>query len=215
MEVKNMKITVFGSTGKVGKEVIKQALGLKYSVKAFARRPQKIDFTHPDLTVVSGELIDLMALRTAIDGSDCVISLLGPSGKVHDNALSEGVKNIISIMESCGVKRLIQIATPSAADLNDRKDFAFGLMVGLVKLIFPNSYTEIVRIGETVRTSNLDWTLVRVPLLNEKPLTKNVRVGYLGQKIVKSALSRADLAWFMLEQTQNDEYSRKAPMISN
>lgn len=66
-----------------------------------------------------------------------------------------------------------------------------------------------------MRASRLDWTLVRVPLLNEKPPTKSVRVGYLGQKIVGTAISRADLAWFMLEQATKDEYVRKAPVISN
>jgi hypothetical protein len=51
--------------------------------------------------------------------------------------------------------------------------------------------------------------------LNEKPQTKSVRVGYLGQGTVKTAISRADLAWFMLEQVKRDDHVRKAPAISN
>jgi hypothetical protein len=77
------------------------------------------------------------------------------------------------------------------------------------------AYAEIVRIAEAVRASRLDWTLVRVPLLNEKPQTKSVRVGYLGQGTVKTAISRSDLAWFMLEQVKRDDHVRKAPAISN
>jgi len=55
---------------------------------------------------------------------------------------------------------------------------------------------------------------VRVPLLSEKPLTKSVRVGYLGQKALGITISRADLAWFMLEQVQKNENVRKAPAVS-
>jgi putative NADH-flavin reductase len=210
-----MKITVFGSTGKAGQAVSHQALDRGYAVTAYARNPDKIRFKHEALSVIQGELSNLGQLEEAITGADCVISLLGPSGNVQDAALSDGVKNIIAIMEKAGVKRLIQISTPSVAASNDGRDFRFGLMVALVKRMTPGAYKEIVRIGEEVRASKLDWTLVRVSLLNENPQTKNVRVGYLGQRIVKTALSRADLAWFMLEQAQSNGYLRKAPAISN
>ena len=214
-EVKDMRITVFGSTGKAGKEVIKQALERGFSIAAFARSPQKMGLAHPNLTVIHGELTDLASLETAIRGADCVISLLGPSGKVQDTALSDGVRRIISIMETCGVRRLIQISTPSVADSKDGKDFIFGLMVALVKRSVPGSYAEIVRIGQAVRASKLEWTLVRVPLLNEKALTKKIRMGFLGQRIVKTSLSRADLAWFMLEQVDSRTLIQEAPVISN
>jgi len=57
--------------------------------------------------------------------------------------------------------------------------------------------------------------LVRVPLLNEKALTKKIRMGFLGQRIVKTSLSRADLAWFMLEQVNSRKLIQEAPVISN
>ena len=158
---------------------------------------------------------DITLLETVIAGADCVISLLGPGGNAKDTALSDGVKSIIATMEKVGVRRLIQIATVSASDPKDGRDLRFGLMVALVKRLVPGGYAEIVRIGEAVRKSRLDWTLVRVPLLNDKPQTRNVRVGYLGQKAVTTAISRADLAWFMLEQANRDEYVRMAPVISN
>ncbi len=52
-------------------------------------------------------------------------------------------------------------------------------------------------------------------MLNDKPLSKKVRAGYLGHKAVGSTISRADLAWFMLEQVESSEYSRRAPAVSN
>jgi putative NADH-flavin reductase len=126
-----MKITVFGSTGKAEQEVIRQALERGYEIVAYAINPSKLVIRHPALSVVNGELNDLPEMGKAIKGSDCVISLLGPSGNVKDTALSDGILNIISKMEKVGVRRFIQISTPSAIDPNDKKDLIFGMMVGL------------------------------------------------------------------------------------
>jgi putative NADH-flavin reductase len=210
-----MRVVVFGSTGKAGQEVLHQALDRGHEVVAYARNPGRIAFRHEALTVVQGELLDAAMREMAISGSDCIISLLGPGGNVKDTALSDGVKSIIASMEKAGVKRLIQIATVSASDPRDGRDLRLAVMVALVKRLVPGAYAEIVRIGEAVRGSRLDWTLVRVPLLNDKLLTRNIRVGYLGQKTVGTAISRADLAWFMLEQAKNSAYVRMAPVISN
>jgi len=210
-----MKITVFGSTGKVGQEVLRQALSRGHSVTAYARRPFKISITHPRLSVIRGELDDLTGLAGAIRDSDCVISALGPGPFTSGTALSDGTKNIVAVMEESGVRRLIMLSTVSVSDARDRNDFIFKLLAGLIRLFFSGSYSEIVRMAESVRQSALDWTLVRVPILNQASLTKKVRIGYPGYKIAGVFLSRADLAWFMLEQAAKDGYIRQAPVISN
>ena len=210
-----MKITVFGSAKKTGREVVRQALDRGYTVTAYARNPQKLDIIHSNLTVVSGELSDKDAIKTAVQGAACVISALGPYFTVRDTALSDGVSNILSAMKESGVSRIIQLSTISSPDPNDGKDFRAKMLVGMVKRSYPGSYAEIVRIGQMVRDSDMDWTLVRIALLNDKPLSKKLRVGCLGQKIVRTNVSRADLAWFMLEQAESSEHSRKAPAISN
>lgn len=63
--------------------------------------------------------------------------------------------------------------------------------------------------------SDLDWTIVRVSMLNNNPKSGKVKVGYLGKGEVGTRISRADMADFMLKQVQNTKYLRKAPVISN
>lgn len=210
-----MKIVVFGSTGKAGQEVVKQALERGYQVVAYARNPDKIGIQHHMLTVTKGELNDIAAIEQAIAGADAVISLLGPGSTLKGNALSEGVKNIVSAMEKHGVSRIIQIATTIVHDPNDKRDFKLDFMIRLIKIIQPNVYAEIVQISDAIRNPKLNWTLVRVPFLNENPLTKTLQVRYKGEMKGKTSLSRADLAWFMLEQVESIEYMNKAPFISN
>ena len=154
-----MRLTVFGSTGRTGQEIVRQALGRGYAVTAYARNPQKIDFTHPHLTVVPGELSDMDAMKVAVLGADCIISALGPAGPVRDTALSDGVGNMLSAMGECDVSRLVLLSTISSPDSNDHGDLRSKLMVGMVKRSYPGNYAEIVRIGQLVSGSNIDWTL--------------------------------------------------------
>jgi hypothetical protein len=72
----------------------------------------------------------------------------------------------------------------------------------------------MVRVSDIIRASDLDWTLVRVPMLTNEPPAGDVKVGYLG-KGVGSRISRADIAAFMVKQADSDTYLRQAPVISN
>jgi putative NADH-flavin reductase len=211
-----MKITVFGATGRTGREIVKLALDREYNAVAFVRDPQKVDIENSRLSVVQGELSDRETIKTAIQESDCVLSALGPTGSPSDEELSDGIANILSAMEECGVKRFIVLSTTSAQDLLDRDGFRFKMRRDMIKRGRPTTYEQIVKYSQLVRDSNSDWTLVRIAsLLTNKPLSKHVRAGYLGKDALGSKLSRADLAWFMLEQIDSTEYIRKAPAVSN
>ena len=61
-----MKLTVFGATGGVGREVVTQALDAGHHVIAYVRNPSKLDVTHPNLTVIAGELTDREAVQRAV-----------------------------------------------------------------------------------------------------------------------------------------------------
>jgi putative NADH-flavin reductase len=74
-----MSLTVFGATGGVGREVVTQALDDGRHVTAYVRNPAKLTVTHPNLTVITGELTDRDAVQRAVHGADTVISALGPS----------------------------------------------------------------------------------------------------------------------------------------
>jgi NADPH-dependent curcumin reductase CurA len=49
------RITVFGTTGRTGQPLVRQALGRGHDVVAFARSPAKLDVTDDALTVVEGD----------------------------------------------------------------------------------------------------------------------------------------------------------------
>lgn len=113
------------------------------------------------------------------------------------------------------MSRIIQVSTSAAKDPNDKRDFYFDFMIRLVKAAMPRVYSEIQTINNELRSSDLIWTIVRAPFLTDEPLTRKLCIGYKGEKIVQKNLSRADLAWFIVEAVENKEYNKKAPFISN
>ncbi len=77
-----------------------------------------------------------------------------------------------------------------------------------------NVLADMSRVVEMTRASDLDWTVVRLPMLTDDPKTGNVKVGYVG-KGIGSRISREDIADFMLSQLTDEAYIHKSPAISN
>jgi uncharacterized protein YbjT (DUF2867 family) len=164
--------------------------------------------------VVQGELSDSVLIERAVSGADAVISVLGPRGGSKDKPLMRGMQNIVSAVDKLAVRRLIVSSTLSAKDQNDMPELRARALVFLVKHTMHAAYEEIVGVAETVRASDIDWTIVRLTMLNNKPKSGMVRAGYLGRSEVGTWISRADVADFMLKQVQDTRYLREAPAIS-
>ena len=210
-----MKFTIFGATVGTGKQLIEQALAAGNHVVAYVRNPSKLEFKHKYLTIVQGELADQMMIEQVVSGADAVISVLGPRGDSKYKPITRGMQNIIDAMNKYGVRRLIVSSTLSLKDPNDLPDFKAKVLVNLVKFTMRAVYEEIISVAETVRKSDLDWTILRLTTLNNNPKSGRVRVGYLGKGEVGLRISSADLAEFMLKQVKNTKYLQHSPVISN
>jgi putative NADH-flavin reductase len=210
-----MNLVIFGATGGTGKLLLEQALVAGDHVVAFVRNPSKLNIRHERLTVMQGELADEAMVEHAVSDADAVISVLGPRGGSKGKPITRGMQNIIEGMKKQHVRRLIISSTLSAKDPNDSPDLRASVLVNLVKFTMHAAYEEIVSVAETVRKSELDWTIVRLTTLNNNAKSGKVRVGYLGRGEVGSRISRADLAEFMLKQVKDTTYLRQAPAISN
>jgi putative NADH-flavin reductase len=209
-----LRISIFGGTGATGLLLVDQALSRGHAVVAFARTPSKLP-RHDRLSVVEGQLDDFEKVAAAVAGSDVVLSLLGPGTKSADvPPIVAGTRNIATAMRQHGVRRLVASGTPSMRDPVDENDWKVSLLVKLIKTFQPAAYKAIVEIGRTVRKSDLDWTLVRFPLLSNGPGIGEVNARNVGQR-GGLRLSRANAAAFMLQQAADTTYLRKAPLISD
>lgn len=211
-----MKLTIFGATSPSGQLLVNKALAAGHEITAFARTPSKLAARSDKLQVVRGELTDAASIERAVVAADVVISLLGPSGKAKGTPVADGMRLIVAAMEKHGVKRLIVTATPSAKDPSDGAAWSFALAVRAIKALAGSAYQEIVATADVVRGSSRDWTLVRLPMLTDKPARRAAKAGYVGDAGIRLfSLSRDALADFLLAQVADETWLRKAPVISN
>jgi len=212
--MQNNKITIFGASGAAGKLGVDYALSQGYLVTAFVRNKSKLNRQHPNLKIIEAPLCDVGAVEDAVDGALAVISFLGPQGKIKNSLLSEGVKAIVKAMEKKHTKRLIALGTRNIRASEDGVDLRFTIMVSLLKLLARKTYQEVINMGSHIMVSSLDWTIIRVPWLNDKPLSGRIRLGYYGDK-QNMTLSRADLAKCFIDQINDKKFLHKLPALSN
>ena len=209
-----MKIVVFGATGRTGQHVVQQALEAGHMVSVLVRNPARVSVQHERLQVVQGSLQDGDCVRQVISGSDAVISTLGPSSNQPTFEISQGMKVILAAMKTTGVRQLIISAGAGVGDPQDAPKLFNRVMNVLLKLAAKNVYEDMRKTVQLVRDSDVDWTVVRVPMLTDDPATGQIKVGMVG-KGMGPRISRADLADFLLRQAQDTAHIRKAPAISN
>ncbi|MGH8995930.1 MAG: NAD(P)-dependent oxidoreductase [Acidimicrobiales bacterium] len=211
-----MNLTVYGGTGPAGVLLIEQAVAAGHGVTAYVRTPSKLQ-GDPRLTVVEGQLDDPERVAAAVDGADAVISLLGPTKPYRAEdvpVLTEAPRVIVAAMRDHQVGRLVALSTPSVHDPADRREYLLDLSIRMSRRFWPVAYDAFVQMGEVVRGSDLEWTLVRVPLLTNGPRTQHVAVRMLGGK-GGMRVSRANAAAFLLEQATDASHIGEAPIISD
>ena len=148
-------------------------------------------------------MTDTKPLRVAVFG--------GATG----TPVTDGTCNIVNAMQAAGVRRYIGLATPAVADQRDKPTVKGKVLPLMPRIAFPNALTEILGITEAVTTSDLDWTIARITSPNDKPAKGTVRSGFLGRDNVGSAMTRADIAAFLVSQLTDNTYLHAAPAISN
>lgn len=211
-----MKIALFGATGAAGRLVLEQALAAGHETTAYVRDAGKLPAATPRLTVIAGQLDDAAAIDRAIAGQDAVISLLGPKGSSEGLPVSKGMALIVASMRRHGVKRLIATATPSASDPNDRFSLPFALAVVMIRTLARGAYDDIVATAAVIRSSKLDWTLARLPMLADPRPGAIVHAGYVGDGQLRLfSLSRNALADFLLAEVTDPRWIGTAPALSD
>lgn len=200
----NMKIVVFGASGGVGQEVVRQALAANHEVTAFVRDPAKLSLQHPHMTTVQGDGLDEKAVSHAIQGHDAVVCCVGNKGMGATTLMSDIMRNIISGMSKHGVNRIVYVV--SAGIHKELK----GLIGSAVSFVLRNVLADHRRAYELLQNSHLQWTLARPMQLTNGVQTSIYRetetgVAHGGQKI-----SRADVAHFLLKALEDDTYVNKS-----
>lgn len=208
-----MNIIVFGATGTVGTEIVKQALEKGYDVTAFLRNPEKMtSLNHPNLRVYTGDVTNAEEVKNAVKNHDAVFCALGDGriGKIR----ALGTLNIVHAMNSVSVRKLICLSTLGIGDSYGNLNFIWKhIMFGM---LLKKAFNDHKLQEEYIRNSDLDYTIVRPSALTDGAITSGYAIGFDEKyKKLNLKISRADVADFMLRQLHRDDYLKKAVSISN
>ncbi|NQD69449.1 SDR family oxidoreductase [Sphingobacterium shayense] len=208
-----MKIIVFGATGTVGIEIVKQGLATGHQVTAFVRDPDKLaNVSHERLRVVKGDVQNIEDLESALLGQEAVLCALGDGAKGKIRAVGTG--NIIEGMTNVGISRLICQSTLGAGDSYNSLNFLWKyIMFGILlrRALSDHNLQE-----ELIRDSSLDYTIVRPSAFSNGDITKNYEIDFdNNHKGLNLKINRADVADFMLNQLTNNKYHKKTVSISH
>ena len=207
-----MNILIFGASGRMGHELVRQALAHEDTVTAFVRDPAKFDIKHTNLKVVQGDVVDYASVEQAVKDQDAVICALGSSTPAkRDLTLIDGVRNIIQALEKAGVRRLVYLSFIAVRE--SRRDL--GPVVNyIVAPLLHNVISDHEEKERLIKQSQLDWVIIRPPRLTNGQYTGVYRSGeQIPARSLILTLSRADMAEFMLKQVTNDTFVRKAPRV--
>jgi uncharacterized protein YbjT (DUF2867 family) len=207
-----MNLVVFGASGGIGRELVKQALGHAHTVRAFVRSPDRLKVIHHRLEVVRGDVLDRQAVTAAVAGQDAVLCALGMYERTPNTLLSDGVRNVLAAMKKQKVKRLLFVSSLGVGDTKGQGGLFFNHV--LHPLLLKNVFADKEKAEELIRGSKLDWTIVRPGRLTDVRLTAKYRTGPdVGKGRWFPKVSRADVADFMLHALERGEQVRQAPGI--
>ncbi|MFK5981262.1 MAG: SDR family oxidoreductase [Rhizobiaceae bacterium] len=207
-----MKIIIFGATGTIGRVLVAQALNAGYKVTAFTRSGKFEGEQHANLSIFQGDVLDEKAVASAIKGQDAVMCTLG-AGR-NGIVRSKGTENILRGMKAHGVSRFICQSTLGAGDSVGNLNFFWkNIMFGM--LLRPAMADHNIQ-ENSVRKSDVDWTIVRPAAFTDGPVTGNYQHGFSGNspKGLALKISRADVAHFLLKQLKSDTYLNQTAGLS-
>ena len=204
-----MKITIFGATGGIGGQVVRQALSAGHQVTGVVRDPARCDTRHPALHIATvPDLTDTDALRPALKDSDAAISGVGPRGR-HDGPIaSSATRAILRAMQASGVQRFLAVSAAPVGPVPKGDSFLNRrILRPFISTLLRDLYADLAEMEDEIRHSTTDWTVIRPPKLVNKPLTGIYRTVLDGNVPRGYTISRADVAHAMLTML-NDPATR-------
>ncbi len=220
-----MKLVIFGATGGIGRQVLEQAIAAGHDVTAVVRDPKKLSTPVRSVTMDMATANSIV-LKVILEGADAVLSGLGPRSAAEAGVATRGTQSIIQAMNENGVRRIVVVSAapvatvpspgrPRPPQFDPGDAFVMRYILGpIIKTVLRKHYADLAIMEDKLRESNLDWTIVRPPQLNDAALTKVYRTA-LGQNLPRGMLiSRADVAHLMLNALEQPETIRQTVGIA-
>src|SRR5579872_234956 len=175
-----MNVLIIGANGGTGRPAVELALEAGHRVTAMVRDPAKLPITHPNLTIIIGDIMQPDTFKIFLKGQDVVISAIGVSGgnlfsDKPTTLYSQGITNLLAAMEQYGVKRFFCISASALEVSPVIPWYARFAAKYVIQKLLKHMYADLRLMEGIIKASNAEWTIVRPPQLTDGHLTGHYR----------------------------------------
>jgi len=211
-----MKMLVLGASGGVGKHLVRLACDQGHIVTALVRRADGIDSR---ARILIDDVLRPGCFDEHVRGHEIVLSALGIKRTNPANPWSvlasppdfssRTAAMLASAMRQQDLARVIALSAAGVADSAARMNLLMKFFVA--KSNVGIGYRDLAAMERAFADSGLDWCCPRPTRLTNGPLTRRVKVveGFP----ITASISRADVAWWMLEHAVQP-IRQRTPMIT-
>jgi putative NADH-flavin reductase len=211
-----MKVLVLGASGGVGRHLVRLACDQGHIVTALVRRADGVDSR---ARILIDDVLRPGCFDEHVGGHEVVLSALGIKRTKPANPWSalasppdfssRTAARLVDAMREHGLARVIAVSAAGVADS------AAGMNV-LMKFFVAKSnvgigYRDLATMERAFADSGLEWCCPRPTRLTSGRLTR--RVKFVESFTMTAAISRADVAWWMLEHAAQPIRER-TPLIT-
>lgn len=204
-----MKIALWGATGRFGSRIAQEALARGHQVTAIVRNPARLTFTHKNLKVVTGNVLDPGSVASKGKDHDVVISAIGPTSG-EEQIVVGAAQSLIDGVKRAGVRRLIVVGGAGSLEVSPG--------VPLMNTPqFPAAWKPVAQaqceaLG-VYRESDVNWTYFSPAMMTDPGAkTGHYRTGtdqLIYDDAGKSVLSIEDCAVALMDEVENPHFIRQ------
>jgi putative NADH-flavin reductase len=211
-------VALFGLTGKTGSIIAKKLLTKNYHVKALVRNPLNVSLYSKDLTILKGDVLNESEVKETIRDTDAVITVIGHVKGCLPDLQTLAIKNLLKMMDELNIRRLIDLTGGGVSGEGDNPDLIDRTVTFIMKNLAGKGMKDRFADGDShvrlIRSTDLDWTIVRAPVLIPRPAKGKTSIGSVGH-ISGYSLRYEDLADEIINILENNLFVRQLPYITN
>ncbi len=167
-------VAVLGATGMVGKHLVREGLARGYTVRALARTPAKLQEFGDQIDIIQGDALDPAVIARLLDGSEVVISAIGPvksDGAAAVSVSTEVTRNVIANLERRADPKTSRYAVVSGAAVvlpGDQRDLMGWWIRQLAQIGLRSALQDKQNEYQLLAESTINWTLFRCPVIEDE-----------------------------------------------
>lgn len=207
-----MKIAVLGASAGIGLQCVRLALQKGHEVVALSRRVVPLP-DHAQLMRVQGSATDARAVRIAVEGAEAVLVTLGVKSPLPTTVFSDSSRILLQVLKEIGSSPTLIVLTGfGTGDSGSYNSFPMKI---LFTLLLKQVYVDKERQEGLIAAGYPRWEMVRPGRLTNGSMTGRYRVlDTLVEGMKVGAISRADVAQFLVDQAEQPTYLGKYPALT-